>query len=355
MKKKTLSTGILSFLLLAGCNSGQMPVLTVLEDKDLVFVEPSDKDVEWERDRTYAFRKLEYVDAQYQRVAQECYGSGNRVYLYGNDISLADFESFFESEAKFTTASNGMADDKRVFLDPMEIYAEGDIVAIGGQKDYEDSHVPSISFCHAQKELEIDAMKRIVYNDFVVQEPEKDVDHPYGILKSLNAYGLVYYLYPENDPSFESFVVGGAMVYKDLQEKGEGPNLGIGTNILPLTNGLEDYRFTEIEQECRFRDASVILHGEPNPEEWNMEIRNADALSEKDVSGIEKDVRKSDLSDNSEIVSWKNEDCLLREVILPWGERFSQPEGSKVDLEISLQATFRGLDTGSVSIALKAI
>ena len=352
MRKRIMATAILSLVLLASCAEEDIPVLDIPNDKRLVFVDDPNVNYKWQKDLSYAFEFTPgIVHVNLLSFARECYENGNYVYLYGNDLSLLEFASFFKTGEGFHTASYSMEDENRSFLKGMDIYAEGDIVVIGGQKGYSDSHIPSISFCHTQEDLTEDAVKRIVYNDFVNQIPDKSTsEHQYSVPFSLNAYSVIYYLYPDNDPSFESYLAGGVMVWQDLSDQDRDQNFyGIGTNLIPVTNGIEPYNYTLITQRLQARCDVMSFSVDSN--EWDMDIRNADTLSDRDISGLAKPEKTFDEFQGATI-SWKNDDGLLRDVVLPWGAHFNQAEGNDIQLEIDLQATFKGLDTGSVGIAL---
>ena len=347
-----MATAVLSLALLASCAEEDIPVLDIPNDKRLVFVDDPNVNYKWQKDLSYAFEFTPgIVHVNLLSFARECYENGSYVYLYGNDLSLLEFASFFKTGEGFHTASYSMEDENRSFLKGMDIYAEGDIVVIGGQKGYSNSHIPSISFCHTQEDLTEDTLKRIVYNDFVNQIPDKSTsEHQYSVPFSLNAYSVIYYLYPDNDPSFESYLAGGVMVWQDLSDQDRDQNFyGIGTNLIPVTNGIEPYNYTLITQRLQARCDVMSFSVDSN--EWDMDIRNADTLSDRDISGLAKPEKTFDEFQGATI-SWKNDDGLLRDVVLTLGAHFNQAEGNDIQLEIDLQATFKGLDTGSVGIAL---
>ena len=264
---------------------------------------------------------------------------------------MLSYSSFFKSDNDFLTADYDLEGEDRIFLNGMSLYAEGDIVLLGGQKDYSDGRIPAIAFCHSEADLSLDALQRIVYNDFINQNAEKSVkEHGYCLPQTLSDYSLLYYLYPSNDPSFESYLSGGLMVWQRLNDSDANQNhFGIGTNLIPVVNGYSSYDFAKIKQCVNVR-CNIINHTIPE-EDWDTDIRNADNLSTKDVSQIAAPERTFSEFEG-ESMTWKDDNALLQDVILPWSCHFSQDAGKDIRLSFSLQATFHGLDTGEVEIEL---
>ena len=97
--------------------------------------------------------------------------------------------------------------------------------------------------------------------------------------------------------------------------------------------------------------ADLVDHARLSASARNHQVLRFITLSDRDISGLAKPEETFDELQGATI-SWKNDDGLLRDVVLPWCAHFNQAAGNDIQLEIDLQATFKGLDTGSVGIAL---